>query len=245
MDESDDTDPAGPTPTGSTGPEKENLRNIEPNEGPGRVQGMNTASAPHGVVGDIPLAVTIQSTATSSGPTNEFVQTSPTATYAGDFDTFYRTHYATVVRSLSITVGDAGLGREAADEAMTRAYANWSKIGGYENPAGWAYRVGLNWARSWHRRTSRRLPFRAVTSVELPPMADPQLDQALMQLDIKYRAVVVCRYLLDWSTEQTAEALDLRPGTVKSRLSTGLGQLRSALDMLAISTTSTSPEGQN
>jgi len=210
---------------------------------------MNTASAPHGVVGDIPLAVSIQSTTTSTGPAIDFAETSQTATYAGDFDIFYRSHYPTVVRSLSITLGDAGLGREAADEAMTRAYANWSKIGGYENPAGWAYRVGLNWARSWHRRTTRRLPFRATTSVELPPMADPQLDYALMQLDIKYRAVVVCRYLLDWSTDQTAEALDLRPGTVKSRLATGLGQLRVALDMPATPTSSVAPtsfpEGQN
>ena len=32
---------------------------------------------------------------------------------------------------------------------------------------------------------------------------------ALSDLDIKYRSVVVCRYLLDWSTEETARALDL------------------------------------
>jgi len=193
---------------------------------------MNTASAPRKVVGDVPLAVTIQSTPTTGGPdpSINLVEPLPAASYAGDFDSFYRSDYPTVVRSLSITLGDVGLGREAADEAMTRAYANWSKISSYQNPAGWAYRVGLNWARSWHRRTSRRLPFRPVTSVELPPMADPQLDQALMALDIKYRSVVVCRYLLDWSTDQTAEALDLRPGTVKSRLSTGLSQLRAAID---------------
>lgn len=218
---------------------------------------MNTAPLPPEVVGDIPLAVSIQSTATSIGAAANFVETSQPPTYAGDFDSFYRSHYQTVVRSLSVTLNDAGLGREAADEAMTRAYANWTKIGGYENPAGWAYRVGLNWARSWHRRTTRRLPFRPVASVELPPMADPELDRALAKLDIKYRAVVVCRYLLDWSTDQTAEALDLRPGTVKSRLSTGLSQLRAALDTPATASSASSfpatpplpgtsfPEGQN
>jgi len=231
---------------------KENPKKIEPNGPVSRVEGMNTASAPREVVGDVPLAVTIQSTPTTVGPepSINIIEPLPAVSYTGDFDTFYRSDYPTVVRSLSITLGDAGLGREAADEAMTRAYANWSKISAYNNPAGWAYRVGLNWARSWHRRTSRRLPFRPVTSVELPPMADPQLDHALMALDIKYRAVVVCRYLLDWSTDQTAEALDLRPGTVKSRLSTGLAQLRAALGepvsaMQPPTPTATFPEGQN
>jgi len=40
----------------------------------------------------------------------------------------------------------------------------------------------------------------------------------------------VCRYLLDWSEFQTAEALQIAPGTVKSRLSRGLDRLATAME---------------
>ncbi len=62
------------------------------------------------------------------------------------FAAFYRSDYANVARALSYTLGDVDLGREATDEAMARAYARWSKIREYDSPAGWVYRVGLNWA---------------------------------------------------------------------------------------------------
>lgn len=148
------------------------------------------------------------------------------------FDTFYAATYHDIARALSITLGDAAWGREAADEAMTRAFDRWSDVAEYSNPGGWVYRVGLNWARSWHRKLNRRLPW-ATETVALPSTHDTTLDEALADLDVKYRAVVVCRYLLDWSTEETARALDLPSGTVKSRLSTGLTQLRSKLEMPA------------
>ena len=45
----------------------------------------------------------------------------------------------------------------------------------------------------------------------------------------KHRSVVVCRLFLDWSTEQTAAALDIAPGTVKSRLHRALRSLQPAL----------------
>jgi hypothetical protein len=70
------------------------------------------------------------------------------------FAAFYRSDYANVARALSYTLGDVDLGREATDEAMARAYARWAKIADYDSPAGWVYRVGLNWAYSTRRRVA-------------------------------------------------------------------------------------------
>jgi RNA polymerase sigma-70 factor (ECF subfamily) len=50
-----------------------------------------------------------------------------------------------------------------------------------------------------------------------------------MDLDVSLRGVVVCRFLLDWSVKQTAEALDIRPGTVKSRTARALESLENKL----------------
>lgn len=143
------------------------------------------------------------------------------------FEAFYLEHHAPVARALALTLGDNALGVEATDEAMTRAYQRWNQVAGYANPAGWVYRVGLNWARSFLRRRKRTTnsPYIEDTPIEDPQPSDPALARALASLDPKHRSVVVLRYLLDWSVDQTAEALDIAPGTVKSRLHRALAQL--------------------
>ena len=145
------------------------------------------------------------------------------------FSGFYEENYTNVARALSYTLGDVDLGREATDEAMARAYARWTKIGAYDSPAGWVYRVGLNWAYSTRRRVLRSLPFIDHASTTEPPISDPAIADALRRLDVKLRSVVVCRLLLDWSVEETADALRIKPGTVKSRLHRGLASLERSL----------------
>ncbi len=154
----------------------------------------------------------------------------PEAIFIASFAEFYRVHHPKIAKSLAMNFGDVDLGREAADEAMTRAYSHWGTVSGHNNPAGWVYRVGLNWGRSWFRRAGRRLPWIERSSTELPETSDPALRTALLELDPKYRAVVICRYFLDWSTNQTAAALELPTGTVKSRLHHALAQLRDQLE---------------
>lgn len=147
------------------------------------------------------------------------------------FDRFYLEHHDSVARALALTLGDPALGVEAADEAMTRAYQRWSTVRTYANPPGWVYRVGLNWARSFLRRRKRMVVTSLVADAPThdPAPADPALARALAELDEKHRSVVVLRYLLDWSVEQTADALDIAPGTVKSRLHRALAALEHTL----------------
>lgn len=189
---------------------------IEPNDGPERL-------------GDMEATLTRQTVSLPTVTRPQLAGRSARSATA-DFDAFYAACYPDIARALSITLGDSGWGQEAADEAMTRAFDRWADVAGYANPAGWVYRVGLNWARSWHRKLNRRLPW-TPDAIALPSTHDTSLDDALGSLDVKYRAVVVCRYLLDWTTDETARALDLPTGTVKSRLSTGLAHLRAQLDI--------------
>ncbi len=149
-----------------------------------------------------------------------------------DFAAFYQVNHPVIARALALTIGDAGLAAEATDEAMTRACQRWTRVQHYDNPSGWVYRVGLNWARSWFRR-HREVPS-LWTDQPSPPVApvDPALDAAIGELDVKHRSVVVLRYLLDWSVAETAAALDIAPGTVKSRLSRALDQLEVRLHHL-------------
>lgn len=149
------------------------------------------------------------------------------------FQEFYGAHVTRIYRALAVTLGSDDLAREAVDEAMTRAYANWSRVRGLDNPPGWVFRVGFNWATSWRRKFRREQG--ELTEERHPHAAaiDPTgfaAREALARLPLGQRAVVVCRVLLDLSTAETAGTLGISQGTVKSRLSRGLAALRRVLE---------------
>lgn len=147
------------------------------------------------------------------------------------FEDFYRNQRPRLVRALALATGDRDLAAEAADEAMVRAFARWRRVRGYRNPAGWTYRVGLNWARSRHRKLKREavgeIADRAVHDAE----PDVAMVAALARLPYPTRSVVVARYYLQMSQEEIASALDIPLGTVKSRIGRGLDELRTALEV--------------
>jgi RNA polymerase sigma-70 factor (ECF subfamily) len=166
------------------------------------------------------------------------------AASASGFDAFFREHHVQLVKGLGLTLGDADLGRDAAAEGFARALQRWSKVAKYANPAGWVYRVGLNWARSRRRRSRREQLGLTIDGAALPvaPRND-DLIRALRELSLDHRTVVVGRYYLDWSEAQLAAALDIAPGTVKSRLSRALAQLAQLLEAPLDASIRSSAEG--
>lgn len=151
-----------------------------------------------------------------------------------DFTTFYRHAWPRIYRPLAATLRDPDLAQEAVDEGMARAYAHWSSVSKASNREGWVYRVSYRWAVDHlrERKTERRLLPRLVISphTDEEPSAEPRLTGALDALPLNQRAVVVLRCAFDWSEAEIADALSIRPGTVKSRLHRGLQALREELD---------------
>ena len=157
----------------------------------------------------------------------------PVDAVAVRFEDFYATHRDELARALGLTLRDSALGAEAADEAFARACQRWGQVSSYANPQGWIFRVGLNWARSWLRRVRRereRRPLLAQPHAAEDRARDLDLERALETLNDAHRAVIVARFYLDWSVAETADALGVAEGTVKSRLSRGLDQLRDMLE---------------
>jgi RNA polymerase sigma factor (sigma-70 family) len=150
------------------------------------------------------------------------------------FGTFYRDRRDRLARALALTLGDAGLASEATDEAMVRAYQRWDRIGRFDDPAGWVYRVGINWATSVRRRV-RRAPTEPIVRDpdDIGPVSEPDLVAALLELPVHQRAVVVCRFYLGFSEAETSAALRIQPGTVKSRLHRALRHLEVRLAHLS------------
>jgi RNA polymerase sigma-70 factor (ECF subfamily) len=147
------------------------------------------------------------------------------------FEAFYRAQVDRVYRALTLSLSSTDLAREATDEGMARAYARWDTVSTLDNPGGWVFRVGFNWACSWWRklRRERPMPDHLPGVVAQPDPAAIHAVQALGRLPRPQRAVVVCRILLGLSTAETATALGVAEGTVKSRLARGLAALRDGL----------------
>ena len=65
--------------------------------------------------------------------------------------------------------------------------------------------------------------------IEEPSLPDDRLVLALQGLSPAQRRVVVLRFCLDQSTDQVADALKIRPGTVRALASQGIKRLRDEL----------------
>ncbi len=96
------------------------------------------------------------------------------------FDGFYRLHRDRLYRALAMTTRDSEVAIEAVDEAMTRASERWDVVGTYDNPAGWVYRIALNWAPSVFRR--RRFVGSTVEDSAWDTLPDPDVNDAVAAL---------------------------------------------------------------
>lgn len=128
---------------------------------------------------------------------------------------------------------------DASQEALIRIY---TKINSYEEKAQfktWAQRIVTNIAIDKFRRAKptvsideHNLVFLGKESVEkdvLSAYAAQDIREAIDQLPEHHRAVVVLRYLQDFSYNEIAESLDLPLNTVKSYLFRARQQLQSLL----------------
>ena len=148
------------------------------------------------------------------------------------FDEFYRQERTGVLRAVGFALNDRQLAVDAVDEAMARAYERWGEVGPMANPAGWVFRVAVNFGRNRQRHRlvelRKRMP---PPSVSWPQdAADPAMARALARLPLEQRAVVVLRYHLDYSLAEVAVALGVAEGTVKSRLHRALRRLEELLE---------------
>ncbi len=163
----------------------------------------------------------------------------------GDADAYeelVRAYQGIAYRTAYVFAGDAADAEEAAQDAFVKAYrALWRfRPGAQFKP--WLLRIVANEARNRRRAAGRRatLALRATRepSGEAAPSPEAvllgaerreQLAAALNRLGDRDREALACRYLLDLSEAETAAALSLRPGTVKSRLSRARDRLRAEL----------------
>src|SRR5690606_34950633 len=114
---------------------------------------------------------------------------------------------------------------------MARAYAHWRKIGDQPWREGWVVRVSTNLAldvaRSRNRMTDAAIADQGREDDDVAVRL--ALVEAMARPPKRQREVVALRHLAGLSEAETAAALRVSAGSVKTHLSRGLASLRSRM----------------
>lgn len=152
-----------------------------------------------------------------------------------DYVEFVTAHANSLCRTAYLLCGDWRRAEDATQEALIRMYRVWGRIQRKGVVAAYARKVVVSTTLDALRRKSSQ---EVVTGEEYfaneTVVGDPLglvenrmvITKALAELPPRQRACVVLRYFDELSVEETAIALDCRPGTVKSQTMRALDKLR-------------------
>ncbi|HVK27724.1 MAG TPA: SigE family RNA polymerase sigma factor [Nocardioides sp.] len=160
----------------------------------------------------------------SRGPTEE------------EFVELVHAAWPSLYRTAVLLVREHALAEDLVQTALAKTYSHWHRIRDAGAARAYARRALVNTATS----TFRRRAFRSERPTGVLPEpaaarpgtgAEERIDilAALAQLAPKQRAVVVLRFYDDLSVQDTADALGVSTGTVKSQTSAALARLRALL----------------
>jgi RNA polymerase sigma-70 factor (ECF subfamily) len=148
--------------------------------------------------------------------------------------TLYEAHWPRAHRAAYLVVHDAAAAEDIAQDALLGALDALDRFDRRRPFGPWLHRIVVNRAIDWARREALR---HTVDGADRKPAQPPventlsdELMDALTQLPVEQRAVVVLRYLLDYTPGEIARMLELPRGTVNSRLRRGLDQLRDLVE---------------
>jgi RNA polymerase sigma factor (sigma-70 family) len=160
------------------------------------------------------------------------------------YEEIVQTYQGIAFRVAYVIAGSAAEAEDAAQDAFVKAYRALGRFRPGAPFRPWLLRIVANEAHNRRRSASRRESLALRTAAEqasgdaapspeaavLVTERRQALLQALNGLREEERDVIACRYLLELSEEETAETLDLRRGTVKSRTSRALAHLREQME---------------
>lgn len=153
-----------------------------------------------------------------------------------DLEQLFRRFWPRAYRIAFLIVHDHAAAEDIAQEAFVQAIRRLDSFDRRRRFSPWLGAIVANRAIDWTRaRAARRESERETpepASAPDPPTGrySEEVLAALATLSPEHRAVVVLRYVLEYTPGEIARALDLPRGTVNSRLRRGLDCLKAHLE---------------
>jgi RNA polymerase sigma-70 factor (ECF subfamily) len=151
---------------------------------------------------------------------------------ASDLEALFRSHWPRAYRAAYLVVHDRGAAEDIAQEAFLAAVRALDTFDRRRPFGPWLHRIVVNRAIDWTRARSlrREVGDEALGTAESRPEVafgmPANVTHALASLPLDQRAVIVMRYLLEYTPGEIARMLGLPRGTVNSRLRRGLDALQ-------------------
>jgi RNA polymerase sigma-70 factor (sigma-E family) len=170
-----------------------------------------------------------------------------------EFVAYYEARGDALRKTAYLLCGDWHLAEDLTQTTFIKLYRSWHRIARHDVLDQYARRVLLRAYLDERRRPWRREFATVPDSAALDAVARDDrcadermvLRSALAGLTPRHRAVLVLRFWLDLSVEQTADVLGCSSGTVKSQTSRGLAGLREALGGTLVDLQRTTRGGQS
>ena len=140
-------------------------------------------------------------------------------------------YWPVVWRAAYALTGQRELANDAAQDAFLRAAASLANFDHRRPLEPWLIRIVVNRSIDLLRVQRRLVSLDdAHEQIFIEPALDDELMASVSRLDPDRRAVVALHYWFDYTTPEIAEVLGIPVGTVASRLSRALDDLRHHLE---------------
>jgi RNA polymerase sigma factor (sigma-70 family) len=158
----------------------------------------------------------------------------------GAYEQLMQRHQEPVFRLAYLICGDPDDAEDIAQDSFIAAYRALPRFDSERPLRPWLLKITANTARNRRRSLGRYLNVLKRWANEWTDEADAEaqagdvlaadaLLAAVRRMSEADQTVIYLRYYLELSVAETAQALDIEPGTVKSRLNRALGRLRESV----------------
>jgi RNA polymerase sigma-70 factor (ECF subfamily) len=159
---------------------------------------------------------------------------------ASALEALFRAHWPRAHRAAYLVVHDSAAAEDIAQEAFLAAVRSLDRFDRRRPFGPWLHRIVVNRAIDWARARALR---RETSSPQFGEWDEDTEENArrgnplpedvvgvLQSLSPEHRAVIVLRYLLEYTPGEIADLLELPRGTVNSRLRRGLDRMEEIID---------------
>lgn len=157
---------------------------------------------------------------------------------AAAWEPLVRAHQEAVFRLAYLLLGDPDEAQDVAQETFLRAWKHLRRFDPTRPLRPWLLSIAANLASN-QRRSAGRYVSALIRAFRSEPASSAGVEEgstrhmeandlwkAVQQLSMSDQKIIYLRFFLELSVTETAEALNVAEGTVKSRLSRALERLR-------------------
>ncbi len=178
----------------------------------------------------VPMNEPVSAVADDSGGPGPRPGPRPAAGGPLSFEDFFSYEHRGLYGALLLVTRDSHEAEEVMQDAFLRLWERWDRVGGLDDPVGYLYRTAMNVYRSRRRRglvALRRVVRPTEPDDGLAAVEDREaVVRALAPLTPSQRAAIVLTDVLGFTSEEAAQAMRVRPATVRVLAARGRSRLR-------------------